>query len=161
MKTRLDIPTLSPKQEKHFWDRVSRPAFGCWEWQGALLNGYGHPRLGDKHFLAHRISWALSRGPLVPKYLDHTCRNRRCVNPVHLQAVTARQNTLRGVAPTAINAHKTYCVNGHALTPENIYTVRSRPRARYCKACTISRSAKAYTRKACAIWFARKLSGVV
>ena len=34
--------------------------------------------------------------------------------------VSNQTNILRGVGPTAMNAAKTHCVNGHELTPDNI-----------------------------------------
>jgi len=67
---------------------------GCWEWQGALTpDGYGHVAWLDISQLAHRCSYTLLVGP-IPEGLqiDHMCRNRKCVNPDHLQAVTAELN---------------------------------------------------------------------
>lgn len=48
---------------------------------------------------AHRLSYELFVGPIPDGYeLDHLCRNRGCVNPAHLEAVTHRVNVLRGLA---------------------------------------------------------------
>jgi len=46
---------------------------------------------------AHRVSYALLKGPLVDGLdLDHLCRVRPCVNPDHLEQVTHLVNMLRG-----------------------------------------------------------------
>jgi len=76
-------------------------------------------------------------GPIPDgKQLDHLCRNHACVNPSHLEVVSGRENVVRGIGPTAKNAKKTHCVNGHALTPENLYR-HSPAGGRKCKACAI------------------------
>jgi hypothetical protein len=95
----------------------------CWIWQQGLFRatGYsqghapgGHPRLG------HRLAYEAFVGPIpVGLNLDHLCRVIKCVNPAHLEAVTQRENLLRGESPVAINARRTHCINGHEFTPEN------------------------------------------
>jgi hypothetical protein len=71
---------------------------------------------------AHRVIWEMTHGP-IPSGLevDHLCRNRACVNPRHMALVPHRENTLRGMAPTAINARKTHCPAGHPYDGENTY----------------------------------------
>lgn len=84
---------------------------GCWNWTGPIGNqrsGYG--RCG-KHW-AHRVSFVHFKG-LIPDGLqiDHLCRNARCVNPDHLEAVTGTENCRRG--------------NGTKLTPEDVVAIRA------------------------------------
>lgn len=60
---------------------------GCWEWQGALdKDGYGWFSFKGKNCKAHRASYKLFVGKLDSSLqIDHLCRNRRCVNPHHLE----------------------------------------------------------------------------
>ncbi len=99
------------------------PADACWTWQGAIdRGGYGRAWDGTRVQQAHRLVYELLVGPIPGGlHLDHLCRVRHCVNPQHLEPVTARENTLRGVAPAADHARQTHCLNGHEFTPENTY----------------------------------------
>lgn len=102
------------------------PNTGCWLWLGPITaKGYGlfsnRIMRGKK---AHRYSWTLRNGP-IPEgmVVDHICRERSCVNPDHLRLATPRENALENsLSPTALNARKTHCPNGHAYDEENTHT---------------------------------------
>ena len=116
-----------------FWARFTVTP-GCWRWTGNLNgSGYGQYSAGGYNVLAHRMSYEIHVGPIPDGFtIDHLCRNHWCVNPAHFEVVTARENTLRGEGPTALNARKTHCKWGHEFTPENTYR---RGNHRYCRAC--------------------------
>lgn len=113
--------TLDPKAR--FFSKVV-VSDGCWYWTGCLMpNGYGKIGRGGRGAgtaLAHRFGYELLVGP-IPEglHLDHLCRNRWCVNPEHLEPVTNRTNLLRGQGPSAVNARKTHCQNGHEFNATN------------------------------------------
>lgn len=79
-----------------FWTRV-RLYGDCWFWVGATDNwGYGRFSHAGKSVLAHRLAYQMLIGPIpVGLTIDHLCRNPRCVNPAHLEAVTGAENTER------------------------------------------------------------------
>ena len=107
---------------------------GCWNWLGQQsTTGYGRLKKGKSWTRAHRYSYELFVGD-IPEGLviDHLCRNTLCVNPEHLEAVTMRENVLRGVSPAAQYARRESCSKGHELSGDNLYLSRG---ARICKAC--------------------------
>lgn len=110
----------------------------CWEWKGSLTSkGYGSCYYKGRNRGAHRVVYEFLVGK-VPEglQLDHLCRNRKCVNPKHLEPVTGKVNVLRSNAVSAINTAKTHCPRGHALEGENLahwlLTVKG---WRWCRTC--------------------------
>jgi hypothetical protein len=98
------------------------PGQDCWEWNGGMhRKGYGVFWDGSKLRKAHRYSYELFRGAIaIGLTLDHLCRNRKCVNPDHLEPVTNRVNIMRGEGIASRNARKTHCLRGHPLEGKNL-----------------------------------------
>lgn len=112
---------------------------GCWNWLlGKDPGGYGQFRFNGKKDLAHRIFYTQLIGPIPAGLdIDHLCRNRACVNPLHMEPVTRQVNTIRGVGPAARHAAATHCKRGHPFDEENTYWRSDRPfgRGRTCRTC--------------------------
>jgi len=137
------VMVLSPATQRRFWAKVcENPETGCWEWTASTNSrGYGLASVGGGEvMLAHRVSYLLHIGP-IDDTVDHTCHNKRCVNPHHLEAVGRDENVKRawrdGLIKDswlgAINRQKTECKRGHPLAGDNLYTDPAGHR--YCRTC--------------------------
>jgi hypothetical protein len=124
--------------EERFWAKVNKSAGPgeCWPWTGATqARGYGHFSPEHRRMVgAHRFAYELAVGPIAADLVvDHLCRNPICVNPAHLEAVTNRENLMRGNTLAAANAAKTHCPHGHEYDAANTH-VNPQGR-RLCRAC--------------------------
>jgi hypothetical protein len=141
MKRRISIV-------QRFWKHVEITP-SCWLWTASVIStGYGQIfSEPGKMMLAHRLSYELHVGPIPPgSELDHLCRNPKCVNPEHLEAVSHYENVRRGESGSARNARKTHCPKGHPYSGANLLVGRSG--ARRCRECC---------RRACrAYWLVKK-----
>jgi hypothetical protein len=117
---------------ERFWPRVEKTET-CWNWTGRKQgSGYGAIELDRRSLLAHRVAFELTVGPIPEGLtLDHLCMNKLCVNPAHLEPVTASENVKRWARSV------THCPQGHEYTAENTRTYRGR---RSCITCNRDRS---------------------
>lgn len=123
----------------------------CWKWVGTEKHlGYGEFYIGGKSTPAHRVSYELFKGKIPDGLvIDHLCRNPRCVNPAHLEAVTNVENIMRGEGVGAKAARKTVCDYGHPLVGDNVW-LRRRVNGRVwrkCRACAARVQAEYRKRK--------------
>lgn len=118
-----------------FWARVDKREDGCWVWTGTQSRGYGQIIVDGRVYRVHRYSWFIHKGtwPSPSLTLDHLCRNKACVNPDHLEEVTARENVRRAQEATGTKAYATHCANGHEFTSENTWVTKRG--FRRCKEC--------------------------
>lgn len=107
----------------------------CIKWDGARdKDGYGRKQVGKRWTLAHRMIFEKEIGPIPDGLqIDHLCRVRHCVNPLHMEPVTLAENVLRGTGPSAQNARKTHCKRGHPLYGENVMI--GNDGRRFCREC--------------------------
>lgn len=72
---------------------------GCWVWLGYVSKRTGYSGMmqhNGRPEIAHRAYYKKYRAEIPDGYeLDHICRNRRCVNPDHLEPVPSVKNVRR------------------------------------------------------------------
>lgn len=94
----------------------------CWNWTRALTAaGYGQLYVAPKVVYTHRFTYERFVGRIPKGYeIDHLCRNRKCCNPRHLEAVKHHTNVNRGYwgKNTCSRGHKydrVHRTRGHRL----------------------------------------------
>lgn len=123
-------------------DTFHEPNSGCWLWGGADHgSGYGHVRFNMRALFVHRVSYERHVGPIPDgMHIDHKCRNRGCLNPDHLEPVTPRENTRRGLVTKNVDGKCHRC--GSALEPIRLLKT-ARP-SMGCRGCEIEAGRKRY-----------------
>ncbi len=108
---------------------------GCWDWLGEInKKGYGRLEYNGKRIKAHRYFYEYFVKP-IPNGLeiDHLCRNKRCVNPKHLEAVTHRENIIRAWRERIKDIPN--CLYGHPYSGNNLYMIIEKKNGKTWRAC--------------------------
>lgn len=135
---------------ERFWKKVKKTD-SCWIWTAGIYknSGYGQFYYKGKKINAHRVAYMLTKGEIPSgMVIDHLCRNRACCNPAHLEAVTQRENILRGNSLKTrqmIARHRTHCPHGHEYTEEN--TTFNKNGNKMCRECDRKRKREKYWAK--------------
>jgi hypothetical protein len=90
---------------------------GCWLWTGAKSSRPGWPQHAYPMYAvttrpprmmhAHKFAYEWELGPVpVGLEIDHTCRNKLCVNPEHMEAVTHQENCKRRLRSGPLPGYK-------------------------------------------------------
>ena len=116
-----------------FFEKVELGS-SCWLWRGQRTHGgYAYCWMDGKKRYGHRLVYEWMVGPVPDGLeLDHLCRVRHCVNPAHLEAVTRRENMVRGLTFIAAQVQRTHCPQGHPYSPENTRVNRGKRQCRTC-----------------------------
>ena len=132
----IDLPV-------RFWNKVKiNYTTQCWEWSGCVAcDGYGRYRHENKTIKPHQLIKKAEKGLVI----DHLCRNKKCVNPAHLEVVTYQENTNRGLGRKG-GRKKTHCPKGHEYNQENSY-INPYTNTRSCRICTRRTGLAWYHRK--------------
>ena len=125
---------------------IPEPNTGCWLWIGSVgKKGYATMTVAGHTQMAHIASFTAHNGD-IPNglHIDHTCRQRCCVNPMHLEAVTVAENNRRARAAITEIKRKTHCKNGHPFEGENVRIYNGQ---QVCRECARSSSLAHYHRR--------------
>lgn len=126
----------------------------CHSWTGPRSkSGYGKVMRDGKTLRAHRVAYEMWVGPIPEGMeIDHLCRNRLCVNPEHLEAVTPEVNQSRR------KWVRDCCANGHPWTEKDTYwyTAKDGRQARQCRECNRQRCRRRYHKDERYRWKARQ-----
>ena len=107
----------------------------CWEWRKSTCRGYAMTTVAGVHWYVHRLAYVAVSGAIPDgMVIDHLCRNRRCSNPTHLEAVTHAENIRRGA-----RGAMTHCARGHTYTEETTHFYRRGASEQWHRKCRVCR----------------------
>jgi len=161
-RRRADVMTSQVAERRVDLDLVQP----CWPWEGYIQpHGYAKVMIDGDMKYVHRLSYQLHVGPIQKGWeVDHgchseavsrgecadpegsACAHRSCWNPAHLEAVSSRENSMRGNHPLFKVRRSTICRRGlHKLEGPNLMTKANGTRR--CRECARERVRESRTRK--------------
>lgn len=85
--------------DKEWLKSKMKPSGDCLLYSGYVNNtGYCKIKFQGRMQYAHRVSYIIFNGDIPENMqIDHLCRSRSCINPEHLEIVTAQENIKRSL----------------------------------------------------------------
>ena len=108
--------TIPPRVARRAYEKHLKSPEGCWVSTYSTQSA-GYAQIGwaengrTSMVLAHRASWTHVNGPIPAGYtIDHLCKEKRCVNPVHMRILSNFENGRRTAGREWPIGE---CINGH------------------------------------------------
>jgi len=103
VKTKYPVKVRKPydveKAKARFISKIRVEDNGCYTWMPFIGDsGYGMFHYDGRSIMAHRAAWFFHYGEWPPPWpasgmvVNHTCHNRACVNPYHLELLPYEEN---------------------------------------------------------------------
>lgn len=150
-----------PYLKERILSNIKTDSNGCWIWQlSKEKKGYGRMKVNYKTLMAHRVSYeAFVKNIPEGLQIDHLCKNTSCVNPDHLEPVTAKENLHRSSLTDRWKAKKqiSHCPQGHEYTESNTLIKKNAwgNDCRNCRKCNSEREKVRYNAKKLALGVAQ------
>lgn len=117
---RWNTVSVPERVAERAYTRVDANEDGCWISRYSVAS-HGYSQIGWQDgkggrfvVLGHRAAWTHLHGQVpVGMTLDHTCKQRRCVNPEHLRLMSNFENARRN---NGSDFPMGQCANGHPNT---------------------------------------------
>jgi hypothetical protein len=133
----IDVADLDVR----FWAKVIKTD-SCWLWTGKMDDGYGRHGFRNKQYLVHRMVFAVLKEKIIDNLqVDHLCKVRNCLNPEHLEQVTSKENTRRGLSKL-FNTDPDLCPYGHDYDVDLPGKILGGPMYKHCSTCRGGKRAK-------------------
>lgn len=142
---RLRSDEISERSAQRFHASYERSGgdSACHIWKGRIQqDGYAKFCFDGQIHQAHRVAYALHYGEApLGLTIDHTCNQRACVNPRHLEAVPLKTNVARATQTSSGVIRTTgKCRRGHDMTLDDAWRYSKTTGKRYCRLCHLERN---------------------
>jgi hypothetical protein len=123
---RLDIvATDSLKLRMTRYTSTTPDTNGCLIWTGAQRNSYGAIKHEGRVLQSHCVAFVLAGGEMIQGHvIAHKCDVKLCVNPDHLECVTAQKNNADAHARRVRYAPRGEEIPNAVLNDEIVKTIK-------------------------------------